>query len=154
MRQSSQSYQLYRTSFRIRKSLNIALRCLARIVYHLTRSHLIITSRHPEPADITQTALGLWEYQKMIWTMFRSYIYEDIHLTSYLRVLIHHKYLRLLLKKAFKLRTSACNSVDLHCGIATATFFTTSLFLCLEVLIVPPSLYHPIVAFCNSAQMW
>ena len=26
----------------------------------------------------------------MIWTIFRSYIYEDIHITSYLRIFFHH----------------------------------------------------------------
>ena len=55
---------------------------MVQIVYHLTRSHLIMTSRHPEPADITQIVRRtLREYQKMLWKMFRSYIYEDVHIT-------------------------------------------------------------------------
>ena len=37
-----------------RRRLNIVVERLAQIVYHLTRSHLIITCRHPEHDDITQ----------------------------------------------------------------------------------------------------
>ena len=52
--QSSQSYTVYYMSYRIRRRLNIVVERLVQIVYHLTRSHLIITSRHLEPDDITQ----------------------------------------------------------------------------------------------------
>ena len=48
------SYTVYHTEYRIRRRLNIAVELLAQIVYHFTRSHLIITSRLPESADITQ----------------------------------------------------------------------------------------------------
>ena len=45
---------MYLASYRIRRRLNIVVELLVQIVYHLTRSHLIMTCRHPEPDDVTQ----------------------------------------------------------------------------------------------------
>ena len=44
---------IYHTSCRIRRRPNV-VENLAQIVYHLIWLHLIMTSRHPEPDDITQ----------------------------------------------------------------------------------------------------